>query len=83
MITGRRASDWLRHATSGNQGEGDDQRRGSDRRALDRRAPHRRIDPLFAATLLNQITPPAAPFIQGYRAPAANPRRGALKHEWA
>lgn len=33
-----------------------DERRG-DRRASDRRAPRRRFDPLFAATLVNQIAP--------------------------
>lgn len=46
-------------------------RSGRDRRANDRRAGRRKIDPLFAATLINQITPPE--FAQALRYP---PRRG-------
>ena len=38
--------------------ERDEPRRGQDRRAKQRRAPHRPLDPLFAATLVNQIAPP-------------------------
>ena len=55
MTQGRRASDWL---STGSAESGD--RRSADRRGPDRRAPRRRIDPLFAATLLNQILPAAA-----------------------
>lgn len=43
-----------------------DSRRG-DRRSTDRRAPRRYLDPLFAATLVNQIAKPEASFVQGYR----------------
>jgi hypothetical protein len=58
MFTGRRASDWLRDAASGQDRGGDaDDRRGSDRRFADRRAPRRAIDPLFATTLLNHLLP--------------------------
>lgn len=49
MITGRRASDWLA-APSAEQS-------GDDRRAGDRRSPRRPLDPLFAATLVNQVAP--------------------------
>jgi hypothetical protein len=34
-----------------------DQRR-TDRRSSDRRAPRLKLDPMFAATLINQIAPP-------------------------
>lgn len=71
MTQGRRASDWLIEGPA-RAAEGAD-RRSSDRRGADRRAPRRRIDPLFAATLLNQILPaatePAA--YRTARAPAA------------
>lgn len=46
-------------------------RRG-DRRSADRRAPRRYLDPLFAATLVNQIAKPETNFVQGY---PATPRR--------
>ena len=81
MITGRRASDWLRD-TAKTQAS-DDERRGDDRRAADRRAPRRRIDPLFAATLLNQLAPPSTDYVQGYRADAANAECGSLIARWA
>jgi hypothetical protein len=42
-----------------------------NRRAGDRRAPQRTLDPLFAATLLNQIAPPETVYTQGYP-----PKRG-------
>ena len=48
MITGRRHSDWLDRSP-----QGGDERQG-ERREADRRAPRRRLDPLFAATLVNQ-----------------------------
>jgi len=77
MITGRRNTDGLRDAAE-NLGESD--RRGADRRSADRRAPRRRFDPLFAATLVNQIAateeiPPG--LVKGYAAPQPRPRRGA------
>jgi hypothetical protein len=37
-----------------------------NRRAGDRRAPQCAFDPLFAATLLNQIVPPETVYTQGY-----------------
>ena len=44
-------------------------RRDSDRRATDRRAPRRWLDPLFAATLVNQIAPAEERYIHGYNEP--------------
>lgn len=50
MTTGRRTSDFV--AVSN-----ENERSGSDRRATDRRTPTRVVDPLFAATLVNQLRP--------------------------
>jgi len=47
-------------------------RRQGDRRSADRRAPRRWLDPLFAATLVNQIAKPETPYVHGYD---AEPRR--------
>jgi len=60
-MTGRRATDWLKSpAIAGPAGRArNDDRSGWDRRAGDRRAPRRSIDTLFAASLINQITPAA------------------------
>lgn len=55
MITGRRATDWLAGPSASE--EATDDRRGHDRRNVDRRAPRRSFDPLFAASLVNQIAP--------------------------
>jgi hypothetical protein len=44
--------------------EGD--RRGADRRCTDRRAPRRWLDPLFAATLVNQVAKPETIYSKGY-----------------
>jgi hypothetical protein len=55
MKSGRRTTDWKAAAEA--QPEGD--RRADERRSQDRRAPRRAIDPLFAATLVNQIAPAA------------------------
>ncbi|MGE0596430.1 MAG: hypothetical protein AB7P07_08690 [Hyphomonadaceae bacterium] len=52
MISGRRDSDWLPKTSAAQS----DERRGADRRA-----PRRPIDPLFAATLVNQIAPAEEP----------------------
>jgi hypothetical protein len=52
-----------------------DQRRG-DRRSSDRRAARLRLDPLFAATLVNHVAKPEAPCAQRYAAPCARPRPG-------
>jgi len=46
--------------------ERDEPRRGQDRRAKQRRAPHRPLDPLFAATLVNQLAAPETVYVQGY-----------------
>lgn len=53
MITGRRTTDWLREGQ--NAAEDGRDRRSDDRRSNDRRAPRRRFDPLFAATLIDQV----------------------------
>jgi hypothetical protein len=82
MITGRRASDWLR-APSQDESQGEEERCGSDRRATDRRAPRREIDPLFAATLLRHLAPPAAYYVDGYRTPTPTIRRGGVVNRWA
>jgi hypothetical protein len=52
-----------------------DTRRG-DRRTTDRRAPRRWLDPLFAATLVNQIAPAETPCVHGYAAKAPALRAG-------
>lgn len=52
------------------------ERRANDRRASDRRAPHRRLDPLFAATLLNQLAPAETIYTRGYAARLKAPRPG-------
>ncbi|HVY84362.1 MAG TPA: hypothetical protein VG943_04455 [Caulobacterales bacterium] len=74
MITGRRSTDWLRDAAA-SRGEGD--RRGADRRASDRRAPRRRFDPLFMATLVNQVATPEPLAAFGYET-APTPMRPGL-----
>ncbi len=53
----------------------DEPRRGRDRRAKQRRAPQRPLDPLFAATLVNQIAPPEAAQPASYP-PKNGPRAG-------
>lgn len=40
-------------------------RRG-ERRSADRRAPRRWLDPLFAATLVNQVAPAETRYVRGY-----------------
>jgi hypothetical protein len=54
--------------------EANDERRG-DRRRTDRRAARRTFDPLFAATLVNQIAPAETTRPFGYQAPHG-PRAG-------
>ncbi len=51
------------------------ERRRSDRRAQDRRTPKRTLNTLFAATLVNQITPQDATLNQRYPR-ASGPRAG-------
>jgi hypothetical protein len=43
-------------------------RRQGQRRTTDRRAPRRWLDPLFAATLVNQVARPETPYTRGYSA---------------
>lgn len=77
MITGRRASDWL--STAPGPGE----RRETDRRGEERRAPRRRLDPMFAATLVNQVAAPEPSIVlHAYDHPETLPR-GRLLHRWA
>lgn len=45
-----------------------EQRRG-ERRSQDRRSPKWRLDPLFAATLVNQVAPGSNPAPRAYDAP--------------
>lgn len=52
-----------------------DQRR-TDRRATDRRAPRMKLDPLFAATLVNQIAKAERAPAHGYAAPQTRLRTG-------
>ena len=51
--------------------------RRTDRRASDRRAPRLKLDPLFAATLVNQIAKPEDASVHGYGA-ARGPRAGII-----
>jgi hypothetical protein len=52
------------------------ERRAGDRRASDRRAPKRWLDPLFAATLVNQVAPQETAYARGYEPRARGPRPG-------
>jgi len=51
-------------------------RRGQDRRAGDRRASKRDLDPLFAATLVNQLAPAETVYTRGYALRSKAPRPG-------
>jgi hypothetical protein len=51
-----------------------DQRRADRRRSSDRRAPRLKLDPAFAATLINHITP--AERTRGGYVPGKGPRAG-------
>lgn len=70
MDTGR-LTDWQEPRASESV---DEARSGHDRRAGPRRAPQRPIDPLFAMTLVNQVTPQATDYTRGYPEPKAPPR---------
>lgn len=52
-----------------------EQRRG-DRRRNDRRTARVALDPLFAATLINQIAEPETKRASAYDTPTLTPRRG-------
>lgn len=54
-----------------------EERRG-DRRAQDRRAPRMKLEPLFAATLVNHVAKPEAVRGKVYGAPAARLRAGVV-----
>lgn len=59
--------------------EDGDRRRSEDRRGGargDRRAPRRRLDTLFAATLVNQIARAETPYVNGYGQAWRGPRPG-------
>lgn len=62
---------------SGHTYDGSYERRSDDRRSKHRRAPRLRLDPLFAATIVNQLKP-AAPetVLNRYKDPKSAPRRG-------
>jgi hypothetical protein len=42
------------------------EQRRADRRTSDRRSTRVKLDPLFATTLVNQVTPPEAPAPEAY-----------------
>ncbi|PZO50949.1 MAG: hypothetical protein DCF16_12150 [Alphaproteobacteria bacterium] len=50
--------------------------RQGDRRSADRRAPRRWLDPLFAATLVNQIAPAETVYVRAYDAKPRTVRSG-------
>lgn len=50
--------------------------RQGDRRSTDRRAPRRWLDPLFAATLVNQIAPAETAYAHGYDVKSRTVRSG-------
>lgn len=52
------------------------ERRGQDRRASDRRTFKRNLDPLFAATLVNQLAPAETVYTRGYALRTKAPRPG-------
>ncbi len=66
----------LDHVVDADFAEIGDQRR-ADRRTSDRRAGRLRLDPLFAATLVNQVARPEPPHrAHAYAAPGRLPPRG-------
>ncbi len=76
MITGRRSTDWLAAAPQADDADGE--RRAHDRREGDRRAPRRRIDTLFTATLINQVSPDQQTLAACPYAKAKLPRAGMI-----
>ena len=65
------------HALDADFEEVGDQRR-TDRRQSDRRAPRMKLDPLFAATLVNQIARKETTDAVGYARPWRGPRPGII-----
>lgn len=54
------------------------EQRRTDRRAGDRRAARLKLDPLFAATLVNQIARAETKSFDGYATPWRGPRAGII-----
>lgn len=54
------------------------EQRRADRRANDRRAPRLKLDPLFAATLVNQIAKPERSVVHGYAPAPSRLRAGTV-----
>ncbi len=54
------------------------EQRRTDRRASDRRAPRLKLDPLFAATLVNQIAKTETVSVHGYAQTWRGPRAGII-----
>ena len=65
------------HALDADFEEVGEQRR-TDRRHSDRRAPRMKLDPLFAATLVNQIARKETAGANGYAQPWRGPRPGII-----
>ncbi|MEZ5956714.1 MAG: hypothetical protein R3C27_05815 [Hyphomonadaceae bacterium] len=63
------------HAIDADFVEVGDQRR-ADRRQSDRRAPRMKLDPMFAATLVNQVAPAEKTPAHGYARTWRGPRPG-------
>lgn len=54
------------------------EQRRADRRSSDRRAPRLKLDPMFAATLINQITRGEDTLLSGYGQKWRGPRPGII-----
>jgi len=65
------------HAIDADFSEVSDQRR-TDRRKSDRRAPRMTLDPMFAATLVNQVARAEDASTNGYARPWRGPRPGII-----
>ncbi len=65
------------HAIDADFEEVGEQRR-TDRRQSDRRAPRMKLDPMFAATLVNQIARSEDTRSHGYARPWRGPRAGII-----
>ncbi|MCX7359431.1 MAG: hypothetical protein NT015_14980 [Alphaproteobacteria bacterium] len=65
------------HALDADFEEVGEQRR-TDRRQSDRRAPRMKLDPMFAATLVNQIAQTEGAQLRSYANPWRGPRPGII-----
>lgn len=54
------------------------EQRRTDRRSTDRRAPRHKLDPMFAATLVNQIARVEDMYTAGYERKRRGPRPGII-----